>query len=101
MALYEIKCDVCKTTIGRTDSMRQSAAGGRCSDHPYPDPDETIAVHISPDLAMTMIEAVGGERDERGQFVFPDGSPFWLLSEATEYALKAMPTVVFDEMASG
>jgi hypothetical protein len=28
---YEIKCDECKTEIGRTDSMAQSAAGGLCA----------------------------------------------------------------------
>jgi hypothetical protein len=27
---YSIKCDDCKTEISRTDSLRASAAGGRC-----------------------------------------------------------------------
>ena len=31
-AAYIIKCDECKVTIGETDSMRESAAGGRCID---------------------------------------------------------------------
>ena len=29
---YEIKCDECKATIGETDSLSESAAGGRCTD---------------------------------------------------------------------
>jgi hypothetical protein len=29
---YEIKCDDCKTTIGRTDSVARSAQGGKCDD---------------------------------------------------------------------
>lgn len=29
---YEIKCDECKVKIGETDSVRESAAGGRCED---------------------------------------------------------------------
>lgn len=29
---YEIKCDDCKATIGRTDLVSESAAGGRCAD---------------------------------------------------------------------
>jgi predicted SprT family Zn-dependent metalloprotease len=28
---YEIKCDDCKVTIGRTDSVGRSAQGGRCA----------------------------------------------------------------------
>ena len=27
---YVIKCDDCKTKIGETDSLGESAAGGRC-----------------------------------------------------------------------
>lgn len=27
---YEIKCDDCKKVIGRTDSLHESACGGRC-----------------------------------------------------------------------
>ena len=30
MKRYIIKCDECKTTMGRTDSMVESAQGGRC-----------------------------------------------------------------------
>lgn len=30
MSAYFIKCDNCKTEIGSTDSVRESAAGGRC-----------------------------------------------------------------------
>lgn len=29
-ARYVIKCDECKRTIGTTDSLRKSAAGGVC-----------------------------------------------------------------------
>jgi hypothetical protein len=29
---YEVKCDDCKATLRRTDSMGESAAGGRCAD---------------------------------------------------------------------
>lgn len=27
---YQIKCDECKTAIGETDSLAESAAGGKC-----------------------------------------------------------------------
>lgn len=30
---YEIKCDECKVTIGRTNSVGRSAQGGRCEAH--------------------------------------------------------------------
>ena len=30
---YEIKCDDCKATIGTTDLLSESAAGGRCKEH--------------------------------------------------------------------
>lgn len=29
---YVIKCDDCKRTIGETDSLSESAAGGRCKE---------------------------------------------------------------------
>ena len=29
---YVIKCDDCKKTIGRTNSMARSAQGGRCTE---------------------------------------------------------------------
>lgn len=29
---YSIKCDGCRAELGRTDSVRESAAGGRCDD---------------------------------------------------------------------
>lgn len=29
---YEIKCDDCKTIIGRTDNVGRSAQGGRCDE---------------------------------------------------------------------
>lgn len=29
---YAIKCDDCKKEIGRTDSMKESAAGGHCEE---------------------------------------------------------------------
>lgn len=29
---YEIKCDDCKATIGTTDLLAESAAGGRCNE---------------------------------------------------------------------
>ena len=29
---YRIKCDECKVTIGETDLLSESAAGGRCAD---------------------------------------------------------------------
>lgn len=92
---YEIKCDECKTTIGRTDSLRESAAGGRCDDHSY-----MLTVSIRPADAHAILEAVGAERDERGRWSFPDHSTFWVDSEAVEYAIKALPTMVFDAMVS-
>lgn len=47
MNRYEIKCDDCKTTIGTTDSIRESAAGGRC-DECAPVAPELLAVTITP-----------------------------------------------------
>ena len=29
---YEIKCDECKVTIGHTNSLAESAQGGRCDE---------------------------------------------------------------------
>ena len=59
---------------------------------------EEITVTMTPTLARQIIEAVGGEQAASGQWIFPDGSWYWLLSEAVSYALEAMPTVVFDAL---
>jgi hypothetical protein len=63
-----------------------------------PNIDAAITVSIDPNDAYGIIEAVGGHRDERGQYVFPDDYATWVLSEATEYAIRALPTLVFDAM---
>lgn len=31
MGCYDIKCDDCKIKIGETDSLKESAEGGRCA----------------------------------------------------------------------
>lgn len=35
---YVIKCDDCKQTIGQTDNLSESAAGGRCEECRSPQP---------------------------------------------------------------
>ena len=62
--------------------------------------ERNIVICIKPELALQMIEAVGGETDDDGRFVFPDDTSFWMIEEALDYALSAMPTVVFDAMGA-
>jgi hypothetical protein len=41
---YLVRCDDCKKTIGQTDSLRESAAGGRCDECSAPKPQRTPSV---------------------------------------------------------
>lgn len=59
-----------------------------------------ITITISLDLAQTIIEAVGGRRDDRQCWIFPGDAWFWRTDEALTYALTALPTI-FDAMAKG
>jgi hypothetical protein len=61
---------------------------------------KNIAICIDAKLALQMVEAVGGETDDDGRFIFPDDTSFWMLEEALDYALHAMPTIVFDAMGT-
>lgn len=53
---YTVKCDDCKEEIRRTDSVAESAAGGRC-DKCRPAPDELAALEVCPGCGQTRLGA--------------------------------------------
>jgi len=57
-----------------------------------------VIVSVSPSTTVAILEATGAERDENGEWVFPDDTRYWLLEEALAYAIEALPTIVFDAM---
>lgn len=62
-----------------------------------------MIVELTEEQAIGIIEAVGGEREvifvgEPGQWVFPDDFRTWATDEAAQYAIDALPTIVFDAM---
>jgi hypothetical protein len=58
-----------------------------------------IFVRLAPDIARAILEAVGAEQDERGRWLFPDDFTTWDATEASQYAVEALPTIVFDGLA--
>lgn len=58
-----------------------------------------ISIEIHSDDAVTLIELVGGEKDNRGRWVFPDGFTTWAVDEATQYAVNHI-SVLDDLLAS-
>lgn len=54
------------------------------------DSDGTVSVHLPADVAVNLLDLCGWTRNEREQWVSPNGATSWHVEEACQIALTAM-----------